>query len=91
MLNCAGLFYGVNSKNVENLHHFAEIDVDFTHHCGISLNMDDRKGNLKSQIEHLRGGLNAFDGDSDTSLKEAIANTEKALHQLEKAVNDQAS
>ena len=51
--------------------------------------MDDRIGNIKSQIEHLRAGLDTFQGDSDTSLKQAIANTEKVLHQLEKAVNNQ--
>lgn len=50
------------------------------------INMDDRIGNLKSQIEHVRGGMNAFDGTSNTELKQAIANTEKALHELEKAL-----
>ncbi len=50
--------------------------------------MDDRIGNIKSQVEHLRGGLNAFEGESSTELKKAIAGTEKALHELEKALVD---
>lgn len=63
-----------------------EIYVDFTHHYVIYLNMDDRIGNIKSQIEHLKGGLDAFDGETDTDLKKAIADTENALHKLVKAL-----
>ena len=48
--------------------------------------MDDRIGNVKSQIEHLKGGLSAFEGESATELKEAIANAEKALFELETAL-----
>jgi hypothetical protein len=48
--------------------------------------MDDRTGNLKSQIEHVRGGMSAFDGESDSQLNKAIANMEQALYELEKAL-----
>jgi hypothetical protein len=48
--------------------------------------MDDRIGNLKSQIEHLKGGMIAFEGTQDTELKQAIAETEQALFKLEKAL-----
>ena len=48
--------------------------------------MDDRIGNLKSMIEHLTGGLNTFDGETNTQLKQAIANTEQALYGLELAL-----
>ena len=50
--------------------------------------MDDRIGNLKSQIEHLRGGLDAFDGETDTQLKQAIAALEKAMYDLERAIDE---
>ena len=53
--------------------------------------MDDRIGNLKSQIERLRGGLSAFDGETDTQRKEAIANAEKVLFELEEAFKWNAS
>ena len=51
-----------------------------------NLSMDDRIGNVKSQIEHLKGGLSAFEGESATELKAAIANAEKALFELETAL-----
>jgi hypothetical protein len=62
------------------------ISVDKFDICVITLNMDDRIGNLKSQIEHFRSGLNAFEGESDTDLKQAIAETEQALYKLEKVL-----
>ena len=51
-----------------------------------AVKMDDIIGNFKSQIEHFRGEMDILDGETDTEVKKAIAETETALFRLEKAI-----